>query len=52
MLGPIRSRDLNRPAVVLLERLVPPDHFYCHFDAALDLSFVRSWVAKCYADRG
>ena len=52
MLGPSKHRDLDRPAVVSLERLVPADHFYRHLDAALDLSFVRSWVAECYADRG
>ena len=52
MLGPSKHRDLDRPAVVSLERLVPPDHFYRQLDAALDLSVVRSWVADCYADRG
>ena len=52
MLGPAKPRDLDRPVIVSLERLVPPDHFYRHLDAALDLSFVRSWVAECYADRG
>jgi hypothetical protein len=52
MLGPSKRRDLDRPAVVSLERLVPPNHFYRHLDAALDLSFVRSWVAGCSADRG
>jgi transposase len=52
MLGPSKSRNLDRPAIVSLERLVPADHFYRHLDAALDLSFVRAWVAACYADRG
>lgn len=52
MLGPSKHRDLDRPVVVSLERLVPSDHFYRRLDAALDLSFVRSWVADCYADRG
>lgn len=52
MLGPSKRRDLDRPAVVSLERLVPRDNFYRHLDAALDLSSVRSWVAECYADRG
>ena len=52
MLGPSKSRDLDRPAIVSLERLVPPDHFYRLLDAALDLSFVRSWVAESYADCG
>jgi transposase len=52
MLGPSKRRDLDRPVVVSLERFVPPDHFYRQLDAALDLTFVRSWVADCYADRG
>ena len=52
MLGPSKHRDLDRPAVVSLERLVPPNHVYRHLDAALDLSFVRSWVAECDADCG
>lgn len=52
MLGPAKPRDLNRPAVVSLERRVAPAHFYRHLDAALDLSVDRSWVADCYADRG
>jgi hypothetical protein len=42
MLGPAKHRDLDRPTVASLERLVPADHFYRHLDAALDLSFVRS----------
>jgi transposase len=52
MLGPSKHRDLDRAVVVSLERLVPPDNFYRQLDAALDLTFVRSWVADCYADRG
>ena len=52
MLGPSKRRDLDRPAVVSLERLVPQNHFYRQLDAELDLSFVRSWVADRYADRG
>lgn len=52
MLGPAKCRDLDRPITVSLERLLPPDHFYRQLDAALDLAFVRSWVAGCYADRG
>jgi transposase len=51
-LAPPKHRDLDRPAVVSLERLVPPDHVYRQLDAALDLSVVRSWIAECYADRG
>jgi len=45
-------RCLDRPVLVSLERLVPPDHFYRHLEAALDLDFVRAWVAGCYAARG
>lgn len=49
MLGPPKHRDLDRSVVVLLECLVPPDHFYRHLEAALDLSFVRDSVKDCYA---
>ena len=52
MLGPPKQRCLDRPIMVSLEELVAPDHFYRHLDAALDLSFVRSWTADCYAERG
>ena len=52
MLGPPKLRALDQPVLVSLEQLVPPDHFYRHLDAALDLSFVREWVADCYAERG
>ncbi|HET8627203.1 MAG TPA: transposase [Thermomicrobiales bacterium] len=52
MLGPPKARCPDRPVLVSLEALVPPDHFYRHLDAALDLSFVREWVAGCYAERG
>jgi transposase len=52
MLGPAKCRTLDRPVVISLEQCVPPDHFYRHLDAALDLSFVRDWVADCYAERG
>ncbi|MDQ3870283.1 MAG: transposase [Chloroflexota bacterium] len=34
------------------EALGPPDHFYRHLEAKLDLSFVREWVKGCYAERG
>jgi len=49
MLVPPKARCLDRPALVSLERLVPPDHFYRHREAALDLDFVRAWVAGCSA---
>src|SRR3712207_5203907 len=52
MLGPPKARCLDRPVLVSLEALVPPDHFYRHLEATLDLSFVREWVADRYAARG
>jgi transposase len=52
MLGPPKLRCLDRPVAVSLEQLVPPDHFYRHLDATLDLSFVREWAKNCYAERG
>ena len=36
----------------LLEALIAPDNFYRHLAATLDLSFIRDWVADCYAVRG
>jgi transposase len=52
MLGPLKTRSLDRPVLVSIEALVPPDHFYRHLDAQLDLSFVRDWVRDCYAGTG
>jgi transposase len=52
MLGPPKTRHLERPVPVSLEMLVPPGHFYRYLEAALDLTFVRAWVAGCYAERG
>jgi transposase len=52
MLGPPKLRALDQPVLVSLEALVPADHFYRHLDAALDLSFVRTWVQDCYAEGG
>ena len=52
MLGPPKLRALDEPVTVSLEELVPANHFYRHLDAALDLVFVREWVADCYAERG
>ncbi len=48
MLGPSKTRCLDRPVLVSLEGLVPAGHFYRHRDAALDLGFVRDRVAGCY----
>ena len=52
MLGPPKPRRLDEPIAVSLADLVPPDHFYRHLEAKLDLSFVRDWTRECYADRG
>jgi len=52
MLGPQKSRELDRPTLTSVDALVPANHFYRHLDAALDLSFVRDWVKDRYADRG
>lgn len=52
MLGPPKARHLDRPILTSLEALVPPDHFYRHLDAQLDLSFIRDWVKDRYAERG
>jgi transposase len=52
MLGPLKARCLDRPAVVSLETLVPRNHFYRHLEATFDLSFVREWVVGYYAAGG
>ena len=52
MLGPAKFRRLDEPIAVSLEALVPPDHFYRHLEAKVDLGFVREWVRERYADRG
>lgn len=52
MLGPPKGRELDRCVLISLERFVPPDHFYRHLDATLDLSFVRDWVNDRYAAGG
>jgi hypothetical protein len=51
MLGPAKLRRLDQPIAVSLEDLVPQDHYYRHFEATLDLSFVREWARELYADR-
>ena len=35
---------------VTLEELVPPDHFYRHLEAKLDLTFVRDLVRGGWGD--
>jgi transposase len=52
MLGPPKSRALDRAVTVSLEDLVPDGNFYRHLERALDLSFVRKWVKDCYAACG
>jgi transposase len=52
MLGPPKVGCLDQPVTASLEDLVEPDNFYRRLAAALDLSFVREWVADCYAPRG
>ena len=52
MLGARKQRGLDRSVVVSLEALVPPDHFYRHLEAKLDLSFVRELVRDHYAAIG
>jgi transposase len=52
MLGPPKARHVARPVTAALEDLVPPDHFYRHLEAALDLSFVRELVRDRYAGIG
>ena len=51
MMG-IKERAFGPLPPVSLEDLVPPDHFYRHLQAKLDLSFVREWTRERYADRG
>ena len=52
MLGPPKTRDLDRPVVVSLETLVPADHCYRHLERTLDLAFVREVVKDGYAAGG
>jgi transposase len=37
---------------LMLEELVPADHFYRHLERSLDLSFVRTVVREAYAESG
>jgi hypothetical protein len=52
MLGLPKPRRLDEPIAVSLEDLVPPNNFYRHLEATLDLGFVRDWTRELYADRG
>jgi transposase len=49
MLGPPKTRDLNRPVLISLESYVPQGHFFRPLHRVLDLSFVRDLVADRYA---
>src|SRR6476659_9475536 len=52
MLGPLKTRDLDRPVLIAIESVVPKDHVYRHLHRLLDLSFVRDLAADCYASGG
>ena len=52
MLGPPKPRRLDEPIAVSLEDLVPPDHFYRHLEATLDLGFVRELGARAATPSG
>ena len=52
MLGPPKSRDLDRPVLISLDAVVPHNHFYRHLHRVLNLSFVRALAADCYATSG
>ena len=52
MLGPAKPRQLDKPVVASLEALVPPDHFYRHLEAKLDLGFVASLRQAAEPDVG
>src|SRR5437016_14543001 len=50
MLG-IKVRSCTPLINVSLDDLVPADHFYCHLERTLDLSFVREFVQETYAGK-
>ncbi len=52
MLGPAKTRDLDRPVLLSLEAAVPYNHFSRHLERTLDLAFVRDRVTECYATGG
>jgi transposase len=52
MLGPPKTRDLDRPVLISVESAVPKDHVYRHLHRLLDLSFVRNLAADCDASGG
>jgi hypothetical protein len=52
VLGPPKPRCLDAPITASLEDLIPPDHFYRHLEAKLDLDFVREWARCCMPNVG
>ncbi len=52
MLGPPKTRDLDRLVLMSVESSVPKDHLYRHLHRVLDLSFLRDLVADRYAVAG
>jgi transposase len=52
MLGPAKTRDLDRPVLVSLDAIIPRNHPYRRLHHLLDLSFVRGLAADCYASGG
>jgi transposase len=52
MLGPPKTRDLNRLVLIAIESYVPKDPFYRHLHRVLDLALVRDLAADCYASGG
>ena len=45
MLGPAKTRDLDRLVLMSVESSVPKGHLFRHLHRVLDLSFVRDLVA-------
>ena len=41
MLGPVKIRRVDQPALASLDALVPAHHFYRHLERSLGLSVVR-----------
>jgi transposase len=52
MLGPAKTRDLDRPVLIAIGSYVPKNHFYRHLHRFLDRSFVRDLATDCYAAGG
>jgi hypothetical protein len=51
MLGQ-KQRDFKAHSLLILEALVPANHFYRKLEAKLDLEFVRNLVQERYATLG